>query len=328
MIKNSLLAVALLLGAGASLAVLASARSGAGGDTPLQGVVEFEERVLGFELPGRITTVSVKRGDVVGRGAALAALDDSIEAATRAVRTGEASAAQAEVELLQAGARTEDVRSMAARVRAAAATEQMLRKNLERERALASRAVTPQAVVDDLQSQLDRAVAERQALEQNLGALRKGARSQEVQGAEARALAARSVVDLANVRLSRHELVATHAGSVLDVHVEAGEVIAAGTPVVTLADTKRPYVEVFVPQTQLGTVRLGARASVRIDALNDALAGTVEHIGRRTEFTPRYLFSARERANLVVRVRIRIDDPRERVYAGVPAFVTLEPARP
>jgi hypothetical protein len=63
---------------------------------------------------------------------------------------------------------------------------------------------------------------------------------------------------------------------------------------------------------------------VRVDALGTTLPGHVEHVARKAEFTPRFLFSERERPNLVIRVRVRVDDPGERLHAGVPAFVTIE----
>jgi len=71
-------------------------------------------------------------------------------------------------------------------------------------------------------------------------------------------------------------------------------------------------------------VARGAPARVRTDARPEPLSGRVEAIGRRVEFTPRYLFSERERPNLVVRVRVRVEDPEGRLHAGVPAFVELE----
>ena len=326
MIKNKLVPLAALLAiAGISFLVWRRPWSDAGPISDYSGVVEHEERVLSFEVPGRITTLAVTRGARIETGALLAAIDDSLERAARAARAAEASAADAQVALLAAGARTEDVRSLGARVRAAGATQELLRTNLERERTLLARGVTPVARVDDLAAQLDRATAERQALEQNLMALRKGARSEELRGAEARAAAARAVLSLEDERLSRHRLRANHAGTVLDVHVENGEVVAAGSPVATLADHRRPYVDVFVPIRELGRVRQGGAARVRTDAWPESFAGRVEHIARHTEFTPRYLFSERERPNLVVRVRVRVDDPKERLYAGVPAFVHFEP---
>ncbi|HEY6561355.1 MAG TPA: HlyD family efflux transporter periplasmic adaptor subunit [Polyangiaceae bacterium] len=324
MIKNKLLPVAaILVVAGISFLLWRQYRPGTSPLLEYAGVVEHEERVLSFEVPGRITTLSVARGARVEPGAVLAIVDDSLERATRAVRAAEASTAEAQLALLTAGARSEDVGSLGARVRAASATQKLLQTTLERERILLSRGATPVAKVDDLSAQLARATAERQALEQNLTALRKGARTEELRGAEGHAAAARAVLSLEDERLSRHRLLANHSGAVLDVHVESGEVVAAGTPIATLADLRRPYVDIFVPIQELGRVRLGAKTRVRIDAHPDTFAGRVEHIAQHTEFTPRYLFSERERPNLVVRVRVRVDDPRERLYAGVPAFVEL-----
>ena len=96
-----------------------------------------------------------------------------------------------------------------------------------------------------------------------------------------------------------------------------------GTPVVTIADTRRPYAEVFVPEGELARVQLGASAEVGADGLDRTVPGQVEHIGRQAEFTPRYLFRERERPNLVFRVRVRIDDGGQKLHAGLPAFVTF-----
>jgi len=61
---------------------------------------------------------------------------------------------------------------------------------------------------------------------------------------------------------------------------------------------------------------------VTVDGLPAPLSGRIEHIFPKTEFTPRYLFSDSERPNLVIRTRVRIDDPKRVLHAGVPAFVT------
>ena len=109
----------------------------------------------------------------------------------------------------------------------------------------------------------------------------------------------------------------------LDVNFELGEVVGVASPVVTLADTLHPYVDVFVPQAEISAVKLRQRARIKVDALATELSGEVERIARRTEFTPRYLFSERERSTLVVRVRVRVFDPKEQLRAGVPASVRI-----
>lgn len=289
-----------------------------------QGVVEFEERVLGFEVSGRVATVGVERGVVVRAGQDLATLDATLERAAHESREAEAKAAEAQASLVRAGARPEEVRAMDAQLRAAVAREALLRKNLAREQELLAAGAVAQVSVDALTSQLDVAVAERQSVEQRLRGLKGGARRQEVDSAEARAVAAATSARLGAERVERYELRAAQTGTVLEVHVDPGEVVAAGAPVLTLADTTRPYAEVFVPEAELDGIRVGAPASLRVDATEQAFSGRVEHVGRHAEFTPRYLFSERERPSLVMRVRVRIDDPEQRLHAGVPAFVSIE----
>jgi HlyD family secretion protein len=290
-------------------------------ETAYQGVVELDEWVLGFELGGRISSVGTVRGAVVDVGQRLALLDATLESTTRAARESDAKGARAQLALLKAGSRTEDLRSMEAQIRAARATEDQLVKSLAREKELRARNASTDAAVEDLQGRLDRSVGERQSLEQRLIGLRRGSRTEEVTGAEARAAAADQAVKLEEERVARHELTAPAKGVVLDVHVKAGEVVQAGAPVVTVGDATHPFADVFVPEGKLTGLAVGVRADVRVDGEPGTLPGTIESLGRKTEFTPRYLFSERERPNLVVRVRVRIDDPAERLHAGVPAFV-------
>lgn len=294
----------------------------------LQGVVEFEERQLGFEFSGRLSTLWVRRGDRVTLGDRLAAIDDSLEQAAVEARRSETAAARARAAVTRAGSRPEEIRGLRARIRAADAAIRLLGDNLQRETALMKQGVTPPAVVDEMRAELDRSSAERDALEQNLALLVHGARKEEVAALESQADATEALLDAQEQRVGRFELFAPMAGDVLDHHLEPGEIAVAGAPVITLADTTRPYAEVFVPQAELSRVKLGAPVRLAVDTLPAPLAGRVEHIARHTEFTPRFLFSERERPNLVVRVRVRIEDPERQLYAGLPARVQLEPAEP
>lgn len=319
MIKNGAAALALgLLGLS-----LSGCQASAGAPDAFQGVVELDERVMAFELPGRVQSIAVTRGASIAAGSPLASLDDAMARPLREARAEEVKAAEAQLALLKAGSRAEDVTATAAQLAAAREVEALVGKSLVRQRELVRQGAVGAATADDLEAQLARAQGERQALEQRLRAQRTGARSQEIDAAAARAAAARAALAAEDQRLSRHRLAAPREGVVLDVHVEPGEMVAAGTPVVTVGDVKHPFVDVFVPQSGLSGLRVGARAEVHVDAERDAFAGVVEDVGRKTEFTPRYLWSPRERPNLVVRVRVRVDDPGARLHAGVPAFVTV-----
>ncbi|WP_428261301.1 HlyD family secretion protein [Haliangium sp.] len=291
-----------------------------------QGIVEHDERQLGFEVGGRVATLTVDEGSRVEAGAVLGRLDSALQHVVVTARQHEADAAKAEVALLEAGPRAEEIRAMRARLEAAYAAEAQLTSTLARHRALAGGpGATPASVVDELEAQRQVAIAERHVVEQELQALQHGARAQELMAATARAAAAQAAADMEVERLARYELLAPIAGVVFDVYVEAGEIAAPGAPVLALSDPAHPYVDVFVPEAAVPGVHLGAAARVHLDGLDGPLSGRVEFIAQRTEFTPKFLFSEGERPHLVVRVRVRIDDPEEHTSAGLPAFVYLEP---
>lgn len=309
------------------LSCLACARGASRAPREYQGVLELHERVLGFEVGGRVRELRVKRGDRVETGQVLAALDDAMERPQRDARAAEAQAADAQLDLLRAGARGEDIRAAQAQLRGAQAAEETARDSLERTRKLVAERTVPPAQLEQSQGQYDRAVAERQAAEARLQALLAGARSQELRAALARSSQAHASLEAEETRLARFTLHAELAGAVLDTHVEPGEVVQTGAPVVTLGETRRPYVDVFVPQGELAGVQPGTPAQVRVDAEAQSFSGAVESVGRTVEFTPRYLFSEKERPNLVVRVRIAVLDPQEKLHAGVPAFAAFEARR-
>ena len=71
-------------------------------------------------------------------------------------------------------------------------------------------------------------------------------------------------------------------------------------------------------------IRLALIAAATPEVKAAPVSGEIEYISPKTEFTPRFLFSDRERPNLVIRVRVRIKDPERALHAGVPAFVRFD----
>lgn len=293
----------------------------------LQGIVEHDERILAFEVGGRVKTLDAVRGDSVQAGAPLGSLDDGMERPLRAARAAELAAARAQLDLVIAGPRREEIRAARAELSALETQRALLQQGLERQLTLAASGVSAPTRREEIDAQLASVDGRRGAITQQLLALRRGARSEELDAAEARVDAASAALAAMDARLTRYALTAPAAGTVIDTHVEVGEVVAPGTPAFTMADLDHPFVDVFVPEGRMRSVRLGQRARVRVDGVPDELVGRVEHVGTRTEFTPRFLFSERERPNLVLRVRIRVEDPRHALHAGVPAFVHLEGSR-
>jgi HlyD family secretion protein len=289
-----------------------------------QGIVEHDDRHLGFRVGGQLREIRFDRGDVIEEGALIAVLDDTAELPFLLAREADLAQTRANAALVYAGPRVEEVRSTMAELDGARAAAREARTNLARHRNLPEEAATARSLVSELDAAYAQSKAQVRMLQQRLKQLREGARPEELAASDAAILAAEAAVEAEKERLALYFLYASERVTVLDVPVRVGEVAAAGATVITVADTTHPYVDVFVPQQSLSGLKVGLPAQVRVDAESDSFDGEIEHIAPTTEFTPRYLFSPTERPNLVVRVRVRINDPEERLHAGVPAFATFE----
>ncbi|MEO8900048.1 MAG: HlyD family efflux transporter periplasmic adaptor subunit [Polyangiaceae bacterium] len=289
-----------------------------------QGLVEFDARTLSFDANGRVEAVAVNRGDLVHADQVLAQLDDTIPRLTCAIRQQDLSSARADLALVEAGTRTEDIAALAASLRGAQTSEALFQTNANRAQALFEQNAVAKADLDKAQADLRRASFERQSIALRLAALRHGARPEEVTRAQTRVAVAEAQLALEEELRARQALRATASGEVLDILIKPGELAGVGTPAFVVADTQHPYVDVFVPQADLAGIRPGRPAQLRVDATRKVASGRVEFVSPEMEFTPKFLFSDRERPHLVVRVRVRVDDAERRLHAGVPAFVRVE----
>jgi HlyD family secretion protein len=319
MIKNATVALRAAL---LAFALSAGCQPPAEGPAGWQGVVEFEERTLAFEVPGRLLAVEIDEGDRLAPGDPIARLDDTLERLARDAAAAQARAVRAELELLEAGSRPEDIQQVKASLRAAEANRELAQETLAREEMLIAQGVGVPAELDRARTNVATAGAQKKELEASLRRLRRGARDQEIAAAAARLDAAEAAVASSEARIAKHALATDGSGLVLEVHVEPDEVIQVATPVATLGDVHHPYVDVFVPQQHVNGIALGDRIEVRVDAHAEPFEGRVEYIAHSTEYTPRFLFSDRERPNLVVRVRVRVEAPDGDLHAGLPAFAT------
>jgi HlyD family secretion protein len=106
---------------------------------------------------------------------------------------------------------------------------------------------------------------------------------------------------------------------------ELGEYVAAGTPVVTIADIDHLWVRAYVSETDMGRVRWGQAVTVRTDTYpGKTYVGTVSFISPEAEFTPKTVQTNKERVALVYRIKVDVDNPRHELKPGMPADITIE----
>jgi HlyD family secretion protein len=106
--------------------------------------------------------------------------------------------------------------------------------------------------------------------------------------------------------------------------VRKGDLVAPNQPIVRALRAGDMWVKVYVPETQLGRLRLGQRTDVTNDSYpGRTFLGIVVQIGAQSEFTPRNVQSPDERRHEVFSVKIRVADPEGIFKSGMAAEVTL-----
>jgi HlyD family secretion protein len=109
-------------------------------------------------------------------------------------------------------------------------------------------------------------------------------------------------------------------GVILTREAEPGLVAAAGTPLFTLVDLDNLYLKVYIPETDIGRLRLGQEARIYLDAYPDQdFTARVSRVSQRAEFTPKYVETQAERVKLVFAVELKADNPEGYLKPGMPA---------
>ncbi len=136
---------------------------------------------------------------------------------------------------------------------------------------------------------------------------------------EAQGQAMEAAVRLARANLADTRVLAPFAGTILRKLVEPGEVVAAGTPLVTLVDVAKLYAKVYVAEAELGKVKVGDPGRVYTDAFPQrAFAATVSEVSQQAEFTPRDIHMKDERVTQVFAVKLALQNPEGILKPGMP----------
>ena len=168
----------------------------------------------------------------------------------------------------------------------------------------------------------DRAAAALEAARANAATL--DLRQQDVRVAEAAVREAQANVQRLETQVAELKVFAPLDATVLTKAVEAGEVVAAGKPLVLLGDLDHPWIKVYVTETEVGKVKLGAPARILVDSFpQQPFRGTVTWIADEAEFTPKNIQTKEERVNLVYAVKITIDNAQRKLKAGMIADADL-----
>jgi len=261
-----------------------------------------------------------------------------------------AMTASAALEQTKTGARREQISAAEARLRALEVALEKAKLDDGRMNKMFAEGAASRAEKDNADIALRSAQANRDAARDQLDELANGSRREELAQAAARALEARASEQLVKAG-SRVEDIKAARGQVAaaqgrldqiqtlldeltvraprDARVEAldlrpGDILAPNATAATLLEEDQLYVRIYVPETQLGHIRVGQEVPITVDSFpGKRFAGVVEHINSVGEYSPRNLQTADERADQVFATRIGLRGAGESLRAGMAAFIQV-----
>ena len=218
--------------------------------------------------------------------------------------------AQVQYEQLKEGPREEEKAMALARVKAAQAQVEQAKAQV----------LAAEVAVEQAQAQVEAAEAGLAQAEAKLALLMAGPTREEVAIAEAKVKEAEAALGILQVQRDKMTLRAPRSGLVIARAVNEGETAAPGAALLTIADLDNLTLTVYIPEVDIGRVRVGQEVEVSVDAYpGRKFKGEVVFIASKAEFTPKNVQTREERAKLVFAVKVRIPNPEHLLKPGMPA---------
>lgn len=244
----------------------------------LHGNIEIRQVTLGFQVPGKISSMTKEEGDSVCAGEIIAELEsddykNSLEKASAIVKQTEAVSKEATAKY-------------------------------DKNAPLCRQNVLAQQDLDILLRNKDKAEAEHQA-----------------------AIASEK---LAKNQLGYTKIYASDDGIVTTRIQEPGAIVAAGQGIYTICKNKPMWVRAYVSEPNLGNIKYGMKVKVFTDTTDPQTGRLREYVGKIgyispvAEFTPKTVQSTDQRANLVYKIRVYIDNIDEFLRQGMPTTIKID----
>jgi multidrug resistance efflux pump len=300
------------------------------------GSVEMHSVSVGSRVGGRVKSVLVREGQRVNRGDVLVVLDSAELDVQRELALADLEGARAVLEKLSNGARPAEVNAAMARVAAARAAAGQAYASASHEATELSRtkALYQGGAVSAFEAEavkarnkvaageVARAAARAKEEEASLKLLMGGTRPEDLRAARAQVAAAEAKVKAIDGQIYELSIRAPNPARVEALAVRPGDLLKADARAATLLEVGQLYVTIYVPEPNLGKIKIGQEVPVSVDSFpSRTFRGRVEHINEVGEFTPRRLVTTEERADEVFGARIALLEGDAELRAGMAAFI-------
>jgi HlyD family secretion protein len=252
--------------------------------TVLQGQIEATERSVSSKLTGRIHSVDVRRGDSVAINTPLFSIRSSVAEAKRRQALGGFSAASAQKQQADRGARTQEISAAKDQWLKAKAANDLYKATYNRVESLYQEGVVSEQKRDEARTQWQAAQYTEQAALAMYQIAQEGARDETKAAALGQQEMAQGALDEVDAYLADSHMTAPINGEVTEVLLQPGELAPAGFPVVSMVDIDDSWAVFQLREDLLSQIKQGDVLTLRIPALNQQVAYSVSHISVMGDF--------------------------------------------
>ena len=316
-------------------------------DLQLIGTVDANEVVVSSRIPGRIQTLAVDEGDDVKTGQLIATIESEDLAAAR--NAAQAASVSQQYKLLGSsdterqtrGSTSNQIMNAEAQLRAAKAALVQAQAQYEHQEAdttrtvaLAKQGVMSEQAHDEAVTSLNAAKAAVDTAQENVSAAEASVAMAKANAIQAQAAAktveatrgdvqnAKALLNQAQVQLDYSRILAPVSGKVNVRAARQGEVVAAGTPIVTITDLTQTWIYAPLPETQADAVQIGD--SLRVVMPSGAtIQGKVIAKSAEADFATQRDVSRRKRDIKTIKLKLLIDNPGMKYVPGMIAQVYI-----
>jgi HlyD family secretion protein len=290
----------------------------------LYGNVDIRQVDLGFRVSGRIEKMLFEEGDEVKVGDIIATLDKAPYEADLATAKAQFSQAKANYAKLLHGSRPQEIEESRANVQERQAIFENANIIFKRQSEQIKVGATSQQAYDDAFAQKNEAEALLTNAKEALSLAEEGFRQEDIDAGRAAMEAAKAQVESAKLNLEDTNIFSPSNGIIMTRVREPGAIIAPLSVVYTLSLYHPIWVRAYVSEIDLGRIKPGMEALVTTDTHpNKPFIGQIGFISPQAEFTPKTVETTELRTDLVYRLRIIVDDPKNELRQGMPVTVKM-----
>lgn len=289
------------------------------------GNIETTNVTVSSQVTGKILYLLKKEGENVNAGDTIMIIDH--EGLDYQLQQAQAAAdgANAQLNLLRAGARSEDKNQGEESVRQAQINYDLAKRDIERMQALFESGTINKKQYEDAVSKFNLTDAQLNSARENLKKLNDYARPQDIQQAEANYNRQMGAVHLLEKQIRDSYVQSPISGTIVKKFFEAGETVTMLSSLFQVSDLNKVNLIIYISEEELGKVKLGQNASVSTDTYPDkSYTGKVVFISPEAEFTPKNIQTKDERTKLVFAVKIEIPNKDSELKPGMPADAAIK----